>query len=273
MTQRLRRESPATSFHPGIDRSGPIPAVRQLYLRLRDAIMEGVLEPGSRLPSTRVAAVEWTLSRGLVAEAYDLLIAEGYAESRHGSGTYVISGLPPELLGRTLRAREDDAKVERRVSVLAATAQRYASPLLDRSVAFATGRVVHDARTAQELGRYNEKQSYINVALSLIMDGIDDVYDWAYLIGADSDQAATARVFKERFPNKKLALVAPPNRFTPEKALPYADIQFSIARLQMERAILPQYVPTEQDRMIRRPADYDPPPGWLHPNDRRKRKR
>ncbi len=153
MTQRLRRESPATSFHPGIDRSGPIPAVRQLYLRLRDAIMEGVLEPGSRLPSTRIAAVEWTLSRGLVAEAYDLLIAEGYAESRHGSGTYVISGLPPELLGRTLRAREDNAKVERRVSVLAATAQRYASPLLDRSVAFATGRVVHDARTAGLLRR------------------------------------------------------------------------------------------------------------------------
>lgn len=115
--------------------------------------MEGILEPGSRLPATRVAAVEWMLSRGLVAEAYDLLVAEGYAESRHGSGTYVTSGLPSELLGRTPRAREEDTGAGRRISALAATARRHAGPPADRSVAFATGRVVHDERTAGLLRR------------------------------------------------------------------------------------------------------------------------
>nr|WP_093570381.1 NYN domain-containing protein [Methylobacterium sp. 174MFSha1.1] len=124
-----------------------------------------------------------------------------------------------------------------------------------------------------EIGRYSEKQSDINVALSLIIDGTDDLYDWAYLVSADSDQAATARVFKERFPQKKLAVVAPPNRKPPDKTMPYADLHFSISRDQIERTLLPNFVPTKDGRFVRRPAEYDPPNWWLPPDQRPKRKR
>lgn len=124
-----------------------------------------------------------------------------------------------------------------------------------------------------DLGRHSEKQSDINVALSLIVDGYENVYDWAFLISADSDQAATARVFKERFPDKKLAMIAPPDRRPPEKALPYADLSFSISKPLIESALLPAYVQTEKDRLIRRPPEYDTPAGWLAPDARPKRKR
>lgn len=124
-----------------------------------------------------------------------------------------------------------------------------------------------------DLGRYSEKQSDINVALSVIVDGVDDIYDWAFIISADSDQAATARVFKERFPHKSLAVVAPPDRRPPDKTMPYADLSFSITKIQIEQTLLPNFVSTKEGRFVRRPVEYDPPPGWLAPDDRPKRKR
>jgi len=121
--------------------------------------------------------------------------------------------------------------------------------------------------------KHSEKQSDINVALSLILDGIDDIYDWAFLVSADSDQAATARVFSERLPNKKLVGVAPPNRRVPDKASPYFAASFVLSRDQIEEAIMPAFVPTKSGALLRRPNDYAPPAGWMHPDDRPKKKR
>lgn len=55
-----------------------------------------MIKAGQRLPSSRLAAREWMQSRGTIAEAYDHLVAEGYATARHGSGTYVLPGTPVE---------------------------------------------------------------------------------------------------------------------------------------------------------------------------------
>ena len=65
----------------------------QLYEQLRDAIAEGRLAPGERLPATRGVAVDLGLSRSTVTEAYGRLTAEGYVEGRSGGGT-VVSSLP-----------------------------------------------------------------------------------------------------------------------------------------------------------------------------------
>lgn len=87
MNLKRRRESPSAGFQPNIDPSSSASLARQLYLALREAVADGRLDAGQRLPSTRLASQEWKLSRGTVAEAYDILIAEGYAVARHGSGT------------------------------------------------------------------------------------------------------------------------------------------------------------------------------------------
>lgn len=70
----------------------------QLYRGLREAILEGVWPPGSRLPATRRLASELGVSRNTVLSAYALLGSEGYAVGRIGSGTYVSSTLPEEYL-------------------------------------------------------------------------------------------------------------------------------------------------------------------------------
>src|SRR5258705_10484129 len=81
-----------------IDPSSSEPLHRQLYNELRTAILVGRLPSGSRLPASRELAQVTGLSRNTVLSAYDQLIAEGYIESRPGSGTYVASSLPDEVL-------------------------------------------------------------------------------------------------------------------------------------------------------------------------------
>jgi len=61
----------------------------RLAVALRDAIRAGRLAPGSRVPATRALAHDLGLSRGVVVEAYDQLIAEGLLVARRGAGTTV----------------------------------------------------------------------------------------------------------------------------------------------------------------------------------------
>ena len=57
--------------------------------QLREAIRSGALASGVRLPASRALAQDLGLSRGTVVSVYEQLTAEGYLESRRGSGTIV----------------------------------------------------------------------------------------------------------------------------------------------------------------------------------------
>lgn len=81
-----------------IDRSDPSPLHRQLFINLRDCILQGIIKPGTRLPSTRLLAQDLEVSRNTVLSAFDQLMAEGYLESRVGAGSYISSQLPDDLL-------------------------------------------------------------------------------------------------------------------------------------------------------------------------------
>ncbi|HET8763158.1 MAG TPA: PLP-dependent aminotransferase family protein [Gemmatimonadales bacterium] len=80
-------------------------AGRWLYDALRQAILDGRLGPGLRLPATRDLARQYQLSRGTVVSAFEQLRAEGYIRGRAGSGTYVNDVLPDALLGVRARPR------------------------------------------------------------------------------------------------------------------------------------------------------------------------
>ncbi len=61
----------------------------RVYRALREAIVDGRLPAGHRLPATRVLAADLGVARNSVATAYERLVAEGYLSSRVGAGTYV----------------------------------------------------------------------------------------------------------------------------------------------------------------------------------------
>jgi GntR family transcriptional regulator/MocR family aminotransferase len=86
-----------------IDRGSPKPLYRQLYEGYRDAIVDRRLRAGQRLPSTRSLAAELQISRIPVLNAFEQLLAEGYFESRVGSGTYIAESLPGELFVKPVR--------------------------------------------------------------------------------------------------------------------------------------------------------------------------
>ena len=72
-----------------IDPASTVPAYRQLYGALREAILNGRLPTATRLPASRVLAADLKVSRNTVISAYETLLAEGYLDSRHGAGTFV----------------------------------------------------------------------------------------------------------------------------------------------------------------------------------------
>ena len=65
-----------------------------LHAQLREAILDGRLKAGLRLPATRELAVALALSRNTVVAAYERLISEGYVEARQGAGNFVAALLP-----------------------------------------------------------------------------------------------------------------------------------------------------------------------------------
>ncbi|PHI32288.1 MocR-like pyridoxine biosynthesis transcription factor PdxR [Budvicia aquatica] len=79
--------------HISINSSNPLPVYRQIYRRIKDAIVAGSLKPDERLPSMRVLASDLGLARGTIESAYAMLISEGYIESRGQSGTRVSGQL------------------------------------------------------------------------------------------------------------------------------------------------------------------------------------
>ena len=70
-------------------RSGPLHA--QLERELRTAVRSGRLKPGTALPSTRALATQLGVTRGVVVEAYEQLVAEGYLTGRQRSATRVAA--------------------------------------------------------------------------------------------------------------------------------------------------------------------------------------
>src|SRR5690242_8814191 len=72
-----------------LDRSAGQPLRAQLEGSLREAIRDGRLRGGERLPSSRELARALGISRGMVQDCYGQLLAEGYLTSRTGSATWV----------------------------------------------------------------------------------------------------------------------------------------------------------------------------------------
>ena len=83
---------PAGDVLVHLARESDVALHRQIEASIRDAIRTGRLARGSSLPPTRGLADELGVSRGVVVEAYQQLIAEGYLTSRTGGYTKVAIG-------------------------------------------------------------------------------------------------------------------------------------------------------------------------------------
>ncbi|MGE5702508.1 MAG: PLP-dependent aminotransferase family protein [Clostridia bacterium] len=75
-----------------IDRTLAVPLIRQIFEQIRHHILTGEWKAGDKLPGSRQLAQTLGVSRNVVVEAYELLLAEGFIEGKHGAGTFVSAG-------------------------------------------------------------------------------------------------------------------------------------------------------------------------------------
>lgn len=68
---------------------GPRPRRADVYRTLRDAMLDGTLLPGARLPSTRELAAEYAMSRTTLEDVYEQLAGEGLLRRAVGRGSFV----------------------------------------------------------------------------------------------------------------------------------------------------------------------------------------
>ncbi|VVE45163.1 DNA-binding protein [Pandoraea morbifera] len=95
---------------PSRDHSGPV--YLQLYRRYREAIANGMLGPGDRVPSVRSLASALNLARGTVETAYEMLASEGYFVTRGAAGTVVsprLANLPDPAVASARAPSSADA--------------------------------------------------------------------------------------------------------------------------------------------------------------------
>ena len=98
---------------------GAPPRRAALYRGLRAALLDGVLAPGERLPSSRQAAVDYGVSRGLIEEVFAQLGDEGFLERSVGRGSFVAARVAELSAPATARVTRS-ARPSRRGSRLAA---------------------------------------------------------------------------------------------------------------------------------------------------------
>jgi GntR family transcriptional regulator/MocR family aminotransferase len=98
---------PASDLLIELRRDRRVPLHRQIEAAVRDGIRSGRLQLDSPLPPTRTMAAQLGVSRGVVVEAYQQLVAEGYLTSRPGGYTRVAVG--PEALRKRARPAAEQA--------------------------------------------------------------------------------------------------------------------------------------------------------------------
>lgn len=82
-----------------ISHSNPDPMYKQVTDQIKNAIAQGILNPGEKLPSVRGLVEELDISTITVKRAYTDLEKEGYVLTRAGLGTFV-SEVDLEILKR-----------------------------------------------------------------------------------------------------------------------------------------------------------------------------
>ena len=79
-------------FHVSLAGRGDLSA--RIYRQLHEAVVDGRLRSGEKLPPTRELARRLAVSRNTVALAYERLTAEGFLVGRVGAGTFVCANPP-----------------------------------------------------------------------------------------------------------------------------------------------------------------------------------
>ena len=121
------------------------------------------------------------------------------------------------------------------------------------------GRFQQKRRRCRDCGRiwsvFEEKETDVNIAVTLLSDAVRDDFDIALLISADSDLCPAVRETKSLFPTKRIIAAFPPGRHSAELRRVVDGFVF-IGNDKIRRAQLPDEVVTKAGVVLRRPQHW-----------------
>ena len=85
---------------------------------------------------------------------------------------------------------------------------------------------------------YEEKMTDVNIAVELLGDAQDDIFDTAIVITADGDLAGPVRAIRRRYPAKRIIVAFPPGRHS-SGLRGEANATFQIGRGVLNSSLLP----------------------------------
>ena len=102
---------------------------------------------------------------------------------------------------------------------------------------------------------YEEKMTDVNIAIQLLSDAFDDVFDVALVISGDSDLTMPIRRVRQRFPGKRVIVAFPPRRHSSELKR-WATGYLSIGEDKLRSSQLPDSLAKPDGFILSRPVTW-----------------
>ena len=103
---------------------------------------------------------------------------------------------------------------------------------------------------------HEEKMTDVNIAVELLGDAQDDLFDTAIIISGDGDLASPVHTVRERYPGKQTIVAFPPGRHS-NGLRSVATASFPIGRGTLRKSLLPNQVTRADGFVLKRP------PTWI----------
>ena len=103
---------------------------------------------------------------------------------------------------------------------------------------------------------HHEKQTDVNMAVSLISDAQDERFDDAILVTADSDQVPTVKFVTHIYHGKRVIIAFPPGRHTNDLQPPISSKTFHLGKEQFASSQLPDEVKSKVGFSLTRPKSW-----------------
>jgi uncharacterized LabA/DUF88 family protein len=103
---------------------------------------------------------------------------------------------------------------------------------------------------------HEEKETDVNIGVHLMADALQDKFDRAMVVSADTDLTAAVRLVRARANAKLIDLIAPPGRMNRSREI---RPLFEITSGRVARALFPEKITTKGGKTIIRPGSYSPP--------------
>ena len=102
---------------------------------------------------------------------------------------------------------------------------------------------------------YEEKMTDVNIAVALLSDAYEDAFDTAIVVSADSDLVRPITTIRERFPEKRVVVVFPPNRAS-KRLRNVATAAFTIGSGVLRNSQFPMRVVGSGGSEVERPREW-----------------